>query len=192
MQNRSFSLIDTTGRFLFSAEFDQIGRWGNGMAPVLVGSAAGTRYSPAPIKPTESLGGKWGFINRKGKIVVNPVYQGVKGFSEGFAAVKSGGLWAYIDSDFNWITGYEFRWVDYFHNGIAEVRLGPVHGDYDGRYAFINSEGDVIWEGKIRAQPIRASSISHDHQWNGIRVAEHARACYPVTMQKDQSVPERQ
>lgn len=146
MQNRSFTLIDTAGRFLFTAEFDRIGRWGNGMAPVLVGSIAGDPVShPAPVKPTENLGGKWGFINGKGQIVVNPVYQDVKGFSEGFAAVKSGGLWAYIDSNFDRITGYEFRWVDYFHNGIAEVRLGPVHGDYDGRYAFINNEGDVIW-----------------------------------------------
>lgn len=146
MENRSYTLIDTAGRFLFEPEFDYIGRWGNEMAPVLVGSIAGDPVShPAPVEPTEVLGGKWGFVNKRGRLIRPPVYQEAKGFSEGIAAIKSGGLWAYVDEEFNLLTGYEFRWVDYFHNGIAEVRLGPIHGDYDGRYAYINSQGDVIW-----------------------------------------------
>jgi hypothetical protein len=143
---RTYTLVDSTGKYLFEPEFDRIGRWGNDMAPVLVGSKAGDPISyPQEVEATEELGGRWGFVNAKGRLVVNPRYQGLKGFKEGYAAVKSGGLWAYLDEDFNRITDYEFRWVDYFHNGIAEVRLGPVHGDYDGRYAYINTKGDIIW-----------------------------------------------
>ena len=146
MADRSYTLVDTSGYFLFEPEFAGLGRWGNGVAPALVGSLIGDPLShPRPISPIEEPGGKWGFINRQGEFVVNPTYQDLKGFSEGFAAVKRGGLWAYIDEDFQRITDYEFRWVDYFKNGIAEVRLSSVHGDYDGRFAYINSQGDIIW-----------------------------------------------
>ncbi|MEM9985071.1 MAG: WG repeat-containing protein, partial [Bacteroidota bacterium] len=146
MADRSYTLVDTSGYFLFEPEFDGLGRWGNGVAPALVGSLIGDPLThPRPISPIEEPGGRWGFINRKGEFVVNPTYQDIKGFNEGFAAVKQGGLWAYIDEDFQRITDYEFRWVDYFKNGIAEVRLSSVHGDYDGRFAYINNQGDIIW-----------------------------------------------
>jgi hypothetical protein len=145
-RNRFYTLVDTAGRFLFEPEFDYVGRFGSGMAPVLIGSRAGDPLTqPEPLKPTEEPGGRWGWVNRRGVIIKNPRYQEAKGFHEGIGAVKQGGLWAYIDENFNRITDYEFRWVDYFHQGLAEVRLGPIHGDYDGRYAYIDRNGEIIW-----------------------------------------------
>lgn len=145
-EDRFYSLVDAEGRFQFPPEFDFIGRFGSGMAPVLVGSRSGDPLSqPQPLAATEEPGGRWGWINQRGIIVKNPKYQGAKGFSEGIGAVKYGDLWAYVNTEFSLITDYEFRWVGYFHNGLAEVRLGPIHGDYDGRYAYIDRKGEIIW-----------------------------------------------
>ncbi|RMG61044.1 MAG: WG repeat-containing protein, partial [Bacteroidetes bacterium] len=146
---RRYILIDHRGRAAFNEDafvFDRLGRFGNGMCPALVGSKLGDLVNfPEVPGPTELTGGKWGFINAKGAFVVNPVYEDAKGFSEGIAAVKQGGLWAYIDGSFSRMTGFEFRWVDYFHGGVAKVQLGPVHNDYDRRFAYINNTGEVIW-----------------------------------------------
>lgn len=149
--NRFYTLVDTAGRFLIEPEFDYVGRYGSGMAPVLVGSLAGDPLTqPEPLGPTDDPGGRWGWIDRTGRIIVNPRYQEAKGFSEGIGAVKQGGLWAYIDEEFNRLTDYEFRWVDYFYQGLAEVRLGPTHGDYDGHYAYIDRNGEIVWVEPLR------------------------------------------
>ena len=90
-EERSYTLVDTAGRLLFEPQFDKLGRFGSGMCPALVGSRAGDPLMhPEPVKPTESPGGKWGFINQFGRFVFNPVYEDARGFSEGIAAVKGG------------------------------------------------------------------------------------------------------
>ncbi|MCB0839598.1 MAG: WG repeat-containing protein [Bacteroidetes bacterium] len=141
-----YGLVDTLGRLLFEPQFDQIGRYGSGLAPVLVGSKGGENIPYYEQTRADShIGGKWGFVDQRGQFIINPVFEDAKGFSEGIAAVKMGGLWGYMDAGGNMITGYEFRWVGYFHEGIAYVKLGPAHNDYDYRYAYIDRSGDVLW-----------------------------------------------
>ncbi|MDX1906445.1 MAG: WG repeat-containing protein [Bacteroidia bacterium] len=143
---RKFGLCDTGGRALFVPQFDDMGRFGSGMCPVLIGSKSGDPVlTPEVPGPEAYVGGKWGFVDRNGRIVFNPVYDGARGYSEGFTAVKSGDLWGYMNEKGKMITGYEFEWADYFHEGMAWVRLGPQHNDYRGRYALIDDGGDVIW-----------------------------------------------
>jgi len=43
------------------------------------------------------IGYKWGFIDKKGKIVINPQFEEAKPFSEDLTSVKIGGKWGYID-----------------------------------------------------------------------------------------------
>jgi hypothetical protein len=143
---RMFGLVDTAGRMLFEPMYDAVGRFGSGMCPVLVGSKSGNPLlHPNPVLPTENTGGKWGFVNRIGQFVLNPTYDEAKGFREGIAAVKQGGLWGYMDTNGSMITGFEFRWVDYFDNGLAVVQLSAFHSEYDGKFAYVNREGEVLW-----------------------------------------------
>ncbi|MEM7369983.1 MAG: WG repeat-containing protein [Bacteroidota bacterium] len=145
-QKRMYSLVDTAGRLLFEPQFDRLGRFGSGMCPALVGSRAGDPLMhPEPVQPTESPGGKWGFVNMYGEFVLNPVFEDARGFSEGIAAVKGGGLWGFMDTNGSMITGFEFRWVDYFYRGMAVVQLGPLHNDYDGKFAYVDQDGEVLW-----------------------------------------------
>ena len=45
--------------------------------------------------------GKWGYIDKSGKFVIDPQFDYAEGFSEGLAAVRSGdektGKWGFID-----------------------------------------------------------------------------------------------
>ena len=42
--------------------------------------------------------GKWGFVDTKGNVVIEPQYEAAHSFSYGFAAVKSNGKWGFIDT----------------------------------------------------------------------------------------------
>lgn len=42
--------------------------------------------------------GKWGFVDTKGNVVIEPQYEDARSFSNGFAAVKSNGKWGFIDT----------------------------------------------------------------------------------------------
>lgn len=45
------------------------------------------------------INGKWGYIDKEGKIVVEPVYDDARSFSNGLAAVMKDGAWGFIDTE---------------------------------------------------------------------------------------------
>lgn len=139
-------LMDTTGQIYFEPQFDRIGRFGNNRAPVLVGSKPDSIVQrPEGLEATEFVGGKWGFIDRYGRFLLNPVYDEAKGFSNGLAAVRVGWQWGYIDTLGNWAYQPQFIYAGYFREDIAQVKLGNSYNTYRGKQAYINREGDVIW-----------------------------------------------
>src|SRR4051812_4037239 len=46
-----------------------------------------------PVK----MNGKYGYIDRKGKVTVTPQFDAAQPFTDGYAAVKLGDRWGYID-----------------------------------------------------------------------------------------------
>ncbi|MEL6251735.1 MAG: WG repeat-containing protein [Bacteroidota bacterium] len=140
-----YALIDTSGKFMFTAQFDKIGDFGSGLAPVLIGSNPDTlKYNPDK-QIIGNRGPKWGYIDMFGHFVHNPVFQDAKGFVEGVAAVKRGEYWGYMEPDGTMLTEYEFLWAGNFKNGMTQVRLGPTHNDYAGLFAYMNLDGDIIY-----------------------------------------------
>jgi len=80
-------------------------------------------------------GGKWGFINTKGKEVIPLKYSEIKNFSDGIAAVQLGIKWGYIDK-----TGailipfkYDDAW-SFYDNMPAAVKLND-------KFGYINKSG---------------------------------------------------
>jgi hypothetical protein len=44
-------------------------------------------------------GGKWGYIDKTGKYIINPQFDEAMGFNEGLASVRIGDKWGYIDKN---------------------------------------------------------------------------------------------
>ena len=62
-------------------------------------------------------GEKWGFVDTKGKVVVEPEYSRAKSFSNGYAAVCNNvGLWGFINSEFKLVIDYEYIDTLYFNS----------------------------------------------------------------------------
>lgn len=145
-ENQKMGLIDSTGYLTVPTEFDMVRNFGSGLAPALVGSEPKAVLSLKDDYQTiKTSGGKWGFIDTKGRFIINPRFEDAHGFNHGYAAVKSGGLWGYIDVSGAWIYEPQFPWAgDFSKHGAAKVMLGEAHRPYQGKHAMINAS-KIIW-----------------------------------------------
>ena len=60
-------------------------------------------------------GGKWGFVDTKGEVKIEPTYDEAKSFSNGLAAVCKGDKWGFIDLSGKLVIDYMFIDADYFN-----------------------------------------------------------------------------
>ena len=69
-------------------------------------------------------GGKWGFINTDGEVVIEPQYEKAGSFSNGLAAVCKDGKWGFINQDNEVVIPCQFTEVTRFNvNGSCMVRV---------------------------------------------------------------------
>ena len=70
-------------------------------------------------------GGKFGFINKKGELVIKPQFAIAHKFSEGLASVRKeeGGKMGFIDREGNFVIEPQFDWIELgFFEGLAAVQ----------------------------------------------------------------------
>lgn len=73
--------------------------------------------------------GKWGFVDTKGKVIIEPEFDNAKSFSNNLAAVCKDGLWGFIDTSGELVIDYQFLDADYFtEDGMTMV--SEVKGQY--------------------------------------------------------------
>ena len=63
----------------------------------------------------------WGFINKKGELVIEANYQDVGNFKEGFCAIKKDDLWGFINKKGVIVISPKYKTVWAFNNGLARV-----------------------------------------------------------------------
>ena len=73
-------------------------------------------------------GGKWGFVNSKGKTVVKAQFNEAKSFSNGLAAVCKNGKWGFINTDGKVVIDYQFTDAGYFNDNLmCPVRVDDIN-----------------------------------------------------------------
>lgn len=88
----------------------------------------------APIK----TGGKWGFLDKTGKVTITPQFDDASSFSDGLASVKAGKKWGFIVKDGASVISPQFDKVADFFKGLAHVTVGDKSG-------YIDKTGNYIW-----------------------------------------------
>lgn len=146
-----FWFTDSKGiRFPEEPQFDDVGHFGDGLCPVLVGSEPSEEtysYRYELIRSAKRIGGKWGYIRQDGSMAFVPTFSRARSFSQGIAAVRNDQqLWAYMDLSGSYLSSFEFRFASDFDTcGIATVQLGPSHNEFDGHFAYVDQSGEIIW-----------------------------------------------
>ncbi len=69
---------------------------------------------------------EWGFINKKGEMVIEPQFQELTTFKEGLAPVKRG-WWGYINQSGETVVPVQFKTAGVFSEGVAWVSKDGLH-----------------------------------------------------------------
>lgn len=94
--NGKYGIVDNIGEEIIKPDtFDFIETFSDDLAVVNIGGKWNDEYNP------EFEGGKWGFIDKTGKIIIPLQYDRVHGFYKGKAKVKLNGKEFYIDKEGN-------------------------------------------------------------------------------------------
>ena len=82
---------------------------------------------------------KSGFIDKTGRMVIDPKFDDARSFSNGLAAVKIDNKWGYIDKTGVVVIKAEFDNPGSFSNGLARVKV-------DDKWCYIDKTGKYVWE----------------------------------------------
>ena len=120
-------------------------------------------FEGATVLALVEIGGKWGFIDREGTLVINPQFDDARGFSEGLALVNIGRNWGFIDREGTLVILSQFDDARGFSEGLALVNI-------DRNWGFIDREGTLVIDPQFYAAgrfseglaPVRIGS-----RWSG-------------------------
>ncbi|MFV0389207.1 MAG: WG repeat-containing protein [Pyrinomonadaceae bacterium] len=120
-KDNKISYFDTKGKLVIEVSgFDYVGDFSEGLVAF-------------------EKDGKWGYLNRDGKVAIEPRFEDARDFGEGLAAVKIGSNWGFIDSNGEIAIAADFSEViTNFRNGLAYVSKG-------NRIGYVNRRGDWVW-----------------------------------------------
>jgi hypothetical protein len=79
-----------------------------------------------------------GYIDKTGKVVINPQFDNFGQFSEGLANVRIGHKEGYIDKTGKFVINPQFDDVGPFSDGLAPIRIGYKLG-------YIDKTGKIVW-----------------------------------------------
>lgn len=92
---------------------------------------------------------KWGYVNSNGTVLIEPIYEKAKSFSNGLAAVCKNGKWGFIDEKGNVVIEYQFADAGYMNEeGICPVRIDMLEEKIEetGNKKNEISEVQEIWK----------------------------------------------
>ena len=88
---------------------------------------------------------KYGFVDTKGKVVIEPKYEWASSFSDGLAIVSTEGLYGAIDKQGKTVIPFEYQALADFHDGFATAARPPKDPeDYESKYGLINKKNEVV------------------------------------------------
>ena len=105
--------------------------------------------------------GKYGLINAKGDVILNPKYDNINNEKDGLFLVQNGNLYGFIDKMGNLVIDLQFESANDFKDGLAEVKK-------NGKYGFIDKTGHFVIEPQFDSvMPFEdgIATITIKHKW---------------------------
>ena len=83
----------------------------------------------------------WGVIDRSGRWVIQPMFEGLWNFSDGLAKFEKRGKYGFVDNQGNVQITADFDFAHEFCGGLA-------YAVKEGERGYINKKGDFVWKNK--------------------------------------------
>jgi hypothetical protein len=107
-------------------------------------------FCPSCVWPENGVLRKHGFMDKTGRLVVEPQFDGVGNFSEGLAAVVKDHMVGFVDKNGKVVIEIRFPYSDFppiFFPSFSEGLAGVCSDD--GKYGFIDKTGQFVIEPKF-------------------------------------------
>lgn len=157
-----FGIVDQSGNFVFPNEYDEIGKYCEGLARVreqgnvFFINRNGNRITDRSYQDAHDFQeGKaavmcdndlWGFINGKGEIVIDCKFCAVNDFSGGLAAVQIKNKWGFIDNKGQEDIACMYDDAGDFSEGKAAVKTNNYFDDCIDAWAYIDQNNKIVIE----------------------------------------------
>jgi hypothetical protein len=165
----------TTGAVALEPKWDEAAPFSEGLACVSLFKAGGTRYidmtGHVVIPPNRFTGrnfhngmavaarngtDKWGFIDHRGKFVIEPEYDEAADFSEGLAHITVKGKHGFINAAGGMVIPPVYEEATRFSEGMAAVRVAPPANvqrlrDRQGDWGYVDKQGKMSIPTNFRA-----------------------------------------
>jgi hypothetical protein len=158
-----YGYIDKTGQIVIKPRYDSAGPFEGGVATVRQRGKEKTidtkgrpakpqkkKAAPPPEKPSTDLptpmklGDRYGYKDKSGMIVIDPLFDEAGEFKDGLALVKVDGDLGFIDTQGKTVVEPEWEELHPFKDDLARVRSG-------GKYGFVDRQGKVVIEPRFKA-----------------------------------------
>ena len=151
---KGWGFASLSGKLIIKDEYDGAGPFSHGLAAVRIGTrwgyiekdgrpriafefGAAGKYSEnlAPVA-TMDTDNEWGYIDHRGKYIIEPAFDYARSFSGGLAAVLVDGKWGFIDKGGRLVVNPRFDAVGNFADEVAPVKEQGLWGliDVDGNF----------------------------------------------------------
>jgi hypothetical protein len=124
--------IDSFDHLVIPTQYwDQVGDFHNGLAYVKKDMTWSDDLN-------KFIGGKGGYIDHTGKLVIDYKFEDCGNFCEGMAKVKVNGKWGYIDKVGNLVIPAIYDEAGDFFRELAPVKMGKDYGYITGKAKFVS------------------------------------------------------
>lgn len=127
---------------------------------------------------------KYGFIDTKGKVVIEPKYDWASSFSNGLAIVSVEGLCGAIDTQGKTVIPFEYQALADFHDGFATAARPPKDlENYESKYGLINKQNEVVIPFMYESMGNLSESliaVKKDGKWGYVDTKN--KAIIPITL----------
>lgn len=123
---------------------------------------------PADIYIKINKGGKWGFTDRNGKIVVEPIYDEVYSYKDDLCCVEKNELFGFINRDGEEVVPIIYELALSFSEGLACVYKGGLCG-------YINDKNDMVVDFKFDAGTSfeeGSCRVKRDGKWGELKLED--------------------
>ena len=128
--NQLWGFINRTGDEVIKCQYDQVGSFSEGFAPVKRDS-------------------NWIFINKEGQPVFDAVFDGIEGdFKDGIVSVKKNGKYAIMDTTGLLLFPFDFNFIGLINDGIAPALI-------DTQWGYIDKYGEMIIKSEHKPKPFK-------------------------------------
>jgi len=148
LEHGMFGFIDTQGNWKLPPQYAGAGGFSEGLVAINVGGSIVNESERGTF--WETLGGKWGFVDKKGRVVIPPQFENVGEFSDGLCRVVEGVKTGFINQEGRFAIQPQFDWATEFSDGVAKTSL-------DGKISIIDTNGKILFEPRFE-------SISRFHE----------------------------